>query len=483
MPDFTDLPKQWLVSPAPLPDPVAGRRDAFAGLHLALAAAVPVQTLRNAGGAEVGRLIGWPIHGGVLHRTDGVIDLAAGQTPEDLFDTLGGRFVLLWRAGDGRVLLREDSAGGLPAVYAPDAGLVAATVTLIGQIHPLPVDAAAEAIFDFPARRGFLPFGLTSRQGAHRLMPNHVLDLGAMTAHRVWPDAGFAARPALDAAQIAAGVAETAAILRAHVAAILQQGETVLYLSGGHDSRTVLAAARGMTDNLRAETLGNESLLDAHVAARVARAAGIPHARVPILPVSEAEIGAWLARSGRMMFDPVTLLAATAAKIHTGNHPISGTGAEIMRASNWGADDLQAAEIDLPRLLARVRMPDLPVIRAAARAWIDGLPPMDAAMAIDIAKIEQIHGCWSGAAVYGHPLPTPTLSPFSGQRLNAIALAMPKDYRLSGRMFGEVVGQLWPALLQVPVNRATGLVRLRFWRTELKRMIPAGLRRKLKPLR
>ncbi|WP_209426793.1 hypothetical protein [Pararhodobacter sp. SW119] len=481
--DFSDLPKQWIVAPSPLPDPVAGKRDRFAGYDLAMADAVPVQILRDARGAEVGRLIGWPIHGETLHRADGTLRLAEGEGPEDLFDTLGGRFVLLWQAEDGRVLLREDSAGSLPAIFAPAAGIVAATVTLMDQLHPLPVATEVEAIFDFPTRRGFLPFGLTPRQGAHRLMPNHALDLSTMSTRRVWPDAAFAARPPLTDTRIAAGVAETAAILRRHMTAILKQGETVLYLSGGQDSRTVLAAARGMTENLRAETLGDAGLLDAHVAAQVARAAGIPHARVSVLPVSGTEIETWLTRSGRMMFDPVTLLSATAVKIHTGNHPISGTGAEIMRASNWGADDLEAPEIDVDRLLARVRMPDLPVTRRAAQAWIDSLPPMDAALAIDLAKIEQIHGCWSGAEAYGHPLPFPTLNPFSGQQLNEIALAMPGKYRLSNAMFGELMRSLWPELLEVPINRATGLSRLRFWRAEITRMIPAGLRRKLKPLR
>ncbi len=483
MPDFSDLPKQWIVSPAPLADPVAGKADRFAGYHLATAREVPVQTLRSAEGADLGRLIGWPIQGETLHRTDGTITLGPGQTPEYLFAELGGRFVLLWQAADGRVLLREDSAGSLPAIHAPAARLVGATVTLIDQIHSLPPAPEVEAIFDFPKRRGFLPFGLTPRQGAHRLMPNHVLDLDSMTPRRVWPDAGFAARPPLDADQISAGVAETAVLLRRHMTAILNQGETVLYLSGGQDSRTVLAAARGMTANLRAETLGDEGLLDAHVAAQVARAAGIPHRRVPVVPASPREIEAWLARSGRMMFDPVTLLAATAVQIHTANHPISGTGAEIMRGSNWGEGDAEAPALDLPRLLARVRMPDLPVIRRAAQAWIDSLPPMDAAMAIDLAKIEQIHGCWSGAEAYGHPLPFPTLNPFSGQRLNEITLAMPKDYRQSNRMFPVLLRALWPELLDVPINRATGLARLRFWRAEITRMIPANLRRKLKPLR
>ena len=484
--DFTDLPKQWLIAPELPGDPVAGKRDAFAGWQIAAAEVVPILQLCDAAGAEVGRLIGWVIDGTEFHRADATLTLTPGETPEDRFARLAGRFVMLWCGADGRLRLREDASGGLPAVHVPEARLIGSTVTLLDQLHALEVDPEIEAIFDFPARRGFLPFGLTPRRGAHRLMPNHVLELDGFTTARVWPDPALCARPDLNEVQIAALVDEAADILRRHMAAILSQGETVLYLSGGHDSRISLSAARDHTDRLFAQTFGDVRSLDAHVAQQVAKQAGIRHELIPLKKATSADVQSWLHRSGRMTYSAVSRFSVTAVANAPLDNPVGGTGAELIRGSNWNHSDIDRFEIDFDTLRIGIYMPympDHPLVRSAGNAWLYGLPNMDSAMALDLAKIEQIHGCWSGTAVYGHPMFHPTIFPFSGQRLNEIVLSMPKTYRRENKMFSDLLRHLWPDLLEVPVNRATGLARLRFWREEARAVLPGRIKRALKALR
>ena len=41
----------------------------------------------------------------------------------------------------------------------------------------------------------------------------------------------------------------------------------------------------------------------------------------------------------------------------------------------------------------------------------------------------------------------------------------------------------WPEGLEIPVNKVTGLDRLRFPKEELKKMLPVEVKRWLKPLR
>lgn len=483
--DFACFPKQWVIAREPLQPVVAGRTDSFAGLHLASANGLPILRLLDATGVDVGRLIGWVIHGRRFHDADGTIGLGQGETPEALFRRLAGRFVMLWRRVDGRLLLREDSSGGLPAVYVPDAGLVGATVSALETLHPLAVDPNIEAIFAFPARRGFLPFGLTPRRGAHRLMPNHVLELDNFEVARVWPDAELHKIDERDETGIRDLVTEAADLLRRQMSAILGRGETTLYLSGGHDSRVILAAAREHKARLRAETLGDPSSLDAHIAAAVARRAGIAHRVVPIHPAGAADVAAWLQRSGRMMCDTVTSMGPTAAAINTGNHTLSGTGADIVKGTTFNLADVGNAGLELTRLLAEYDLPDHPEIRRAGQSWINGLArsgSIDAAMMLDLARMEQRHGGWAGAAVYGHPVSQPSLQPFSGQRLYEITFAMPPQYRLRKRFFLDLMTELWPELLEIPVNRASGAARLRYWKSEARSALPAGFKRRLKRL-
>lgn len=482
--DFSDLPKQWLVCRDD-PGPGTGPEDGFAGWHLRTAPGVPVQRLTDAQGADVGRLIGWAIRGERFLRDSGTLVLDPGESPEALYTTLGGRFVLVWRGADGRIRLREDCAGNLPAIVAPGLRAVGSTVTLLDQLGRLPDNADAIALFDFPARRGFLPFGLTPRQGATRLMPNHVVDLEDFGIARAWPDADFCARPALDAAACAALAAEAGQIVRRHVGAILAQGETVLYLSGGHDSRMVLAAALGLPGDLRAQTLGTKEGLDIHVAAKAAAVAGLPLQGIEVPPSPPQAVAAWLRRSGGMSFDFVALATTTMQAHAPANPPMAGTGAELGRATNWKPEDLQpGATIDLTTLLARLRIPDQPAVRAAGTAWMERLPATaDVPMRLDLAKIEQIHGCWAGSAIYGHKISVPTIHPFSSHRLTEIALMLPPAWRFSGGLYRAYMAALSPELLAIPVNKATGLARLRFWKQELRDMVPPNVKRWIKPFR
>lgn len=484
--DFSDLPKQWLVCrDDPGPGSAGGGQDSFAGWHIRTAPGVPVQRLTDATGAEVGRLIGWAIRDEAFLRESGTLALHPGETPEDLYTTLGGRFVLLWRGADGRIRLREDCAGNLPAIVAPALGAVGATVTLLDQIGRLPDNAGAIALFDFPARRGFLPFGLTPRKGAMRLMPNHVVDLTDFGITRCWPEAGFCTRPALDEAGCAALAAEAGQIVRRHVRAILGQGETVLYLSGGHDSRMVIAAALGLPGDLRAQTLGTKQGLDIHVAAKVADFAGIPLQAIEVPPSPPEAVAAWLHRSGGMSFDFVAHATTTMQAHAPVNPPMAGTGAELGRTTNWKPEDLlPGATLTLETLLARLRIPDQPVVHAAGTAWMAALPPAaDVPMRLDLAKIEQVHGCWAGSAIYGHKIAVPTIHPFSSHRLTEIALMLPPAWRLSGGLYRAYMQAMSPELLAIPVNKASGLARLRFWQFELRSMIPANVKRWIKPFR
>ena len=482
--DFSDFPKQWLISEARPDLVILGQQDSFESFHIQTATAVPLLRLIGHDGQDKGRLIGWVIRNETFHRKNDDIHLTAGTSAEDIFASLGGRFVMLWKTDEGHVLFREDSSGNLPASYCPNGRAIASSVTLLDILSPLAQADDVNAIFAFPQRRGFLPFGLTSRQGARRLMPNHALALTDFSARRIWPTADFCKRPDMTQTEAHACVHEAGKIVQRHMRAILAQGETVLYLSGGHDSRMVLAAGREQAANLRCETFGEPNCLDMYVSRRVTQVAGVAHRNVVFLPSTRDQVKAWLHRTGYAMYDPVAELVATTIANEPANNPISGTGSELPRATNWTADDIGAARIDVATLLKRIRVPDHPAVRAAGQAWLDSIPATaDAVMILDLAKIEQVHGCWAGSAVYGHPIALPSIYPFSGQRLGEISLSLPTAYRIDANFYRDYMAALWPELASIPVNRAVGIHRLRFLRREITRRIPSRLKRWLKPLR
>jgi hypothetical protein len=487
-PDFRLFPKQFVLSPlaSPAPAVAGGREESAAGWRVQAAPAVPLVPLEDARGDRVGLLIGWAILGDAMPPDGAPLRLGAEETVKaHVLPELAGRAVCLWRGEGGRgPWLQTDAGGFLPVVFSPGAGLAGATSTLVDLIAPHGVDAEAAAVFDFPRRRGFLPFGLTHHRGVRRLLPGHRLDLGRMTAARVWPSPELCAAPPAAEAEGAALIEGIADRVRAQVGAVARASSPPrLYLSGGRDSRMILAAARAHAGALICETLVNDAPLDLHLAARAAQAAGARHLPVQVIPSPRAEVEAWLRRSGFCFYDPVTELAATAKANDRRGLVMDGTGAEILRASNWTAEDLDADRLTRDVLLRRARLPEAPVVLAEAEAWLDALPPCRATRALDVAKIDLIHGCWAGPSIYGHDIEIPSISPFPSQRNNADALRVPEGWKTGEESYRRWMAHLWPEGLAVPANRAQGLDRLRFLKSELKSLVPARAKRWLKPYR
>jgi hypothetical protein len=102
---------------------------------------------------------------------------------------------------------------------------------------------------------------------------------------------------------------------------------------------------------------------------------------------------------------------------------------------------------------------------------------------LDLSKIETIYGCWWAVAGYGHDLSVPTISPFFSRRMIDLILSLPLDYRREKGFLKDYMNALWPELMQLPINRAAGLARLRFLKTELRSRLPNSVKRALKPLR
>ena len=482
MSPFDAYPKQWLIART-VPSGCVAEAE-LDGWKIMRAPGVPLIRLLDANGTPCGFLIGWVIRGGDWILDGGSLSLESGERPDDALEHACGRFVWLWKEG-AHLRIGLDAGGLLPAVWSTELGAIASTPTVLGLLGPVRSDAALEAVFAFPKRRGFFPFGLTSWQGISRLLPNHELDLETMESVRTWPPRPIVKLAADDAAGFERALDEIVSLVQPVVEAIVRRGRgrAILYLSAGHDSRMTLAACRDVRDEMICETIGSHRSFEVMLARRVAEAAGVRHQNLEIVPPTDADIDAWLHRTGRCIYDPVTRLVATVVRHDRGYHAITGSCAEILRASNWSKEDPAQDVIDLATLLKRIRMPGQGGIAEAGAAWMGELPELKRTDLLDIAKIEMIYGCWAGPSVYGHPIDHPSMHPFNIRRIYALSLTLPDTAKLSGKVYRAFVQRLWPELLKVPVNRATGLDRLRYPKEELQRMMPKKLKQLIKPFR
>ena len=106
----------------------------------------------------------------------------------------------------------------------------------------------------------------------------------------------------------------------------------------------------------------------------------------------------------------------------------------------------------------------------------------DPTLLLDQAYIDLRLGGWAGPSVYGHPVSKPTLSPFNNATIFSLMRMLPEKYRHSGQFARDFVALGSPTLAQIPVNRATGLNRIRFAKREIAALIPKSTRASLRAL-
>lgn len=482
--DFLRYPRQFLISPESQPAPRIshGYECLVQGWRVQAAHSLPSVRLEDADGERIGLILGWPILDGQLWPDGSAIRLRAGESVETaILQEVAGRALVLWRSADG-MAIELDSGGYLPAVFAPEPGLIASTTTMIAAAHPAKVNTEIAEIHDFPQRRGYLPFGLTHLSGVRRLLPGHRLSLGGFDVRRVWPTPEAARQPRISEAAAETEVSGIAERLCRQTAAVAKVAPPRLYLSGGFDSRLILATLRPEASRLTCETFALPGP-DTYLGRRLAQMAGAQFREIRTIPTPRDEVLAWIERTGRTYYENLTELAATVRAHDPGQHVMDGSGSEILRDQHWWASEPDAPHLTREAVIAFARIRPLPAVIAAVDAWLDSLPGTDTARSMDLMKIEVMHACWAGPPLYGPMIKHPSLSPFSTRRMHDAALRLPISWRLGNRCHRHMITALWPELLSLPVNHAMGMSRLRFFRDEIRRGLPNRVKRWFKPLR
>ena len=177
--------------------------------------------------------------------------LASAPDAEALAETLtmmGGRYAFVV-VGPGFQGLYLDPSGCLGAVYEPGARRVASTLFMV-----LDRDVVPDTNYPFQALAatgagGRYAFGVTPDAHVRRLLCNHALDLDSFEPHRHWPhpDTDFTCPMMMDAieARIDTVITRQRQIIDGLTRAVQP---TMLPISGGDDSRVLLALSAEMLD-------------------------------------------------------------------------------------------------------------------------------------------------------------------------------------------------------------------------------------------
>ena len=460
-----DLPEQWVVSesgvgPAEWPSRTVGN------WYLRSHPTLPVIELHDSDAHEVGWLLGYPIDGGDTILRDGSrLQAGTSRGATRILDELGGRWVAVLARGAVQAVV-PDAGGTMASVYCPRERIVASTPNLVPYLDGLDDNIPLIQTMTTTAPFGYL-LGLTPRHGVRRLLPNHTLSLSSFETHRTWPmgDVGF--DPDIDGQleRIQRG-------LRRTLLAASENAPCALPLTGGYDSRMLLACAWDMpeppfvyTHEMLDASLTPDpaSRRDVRIAARVAQAAGIDHHVVRAIPPTAEDLERWQFRTSCTISAPRAWRTTTTLRsIDRRMIRMLGQGGEHGRGHAWKPHDTPDSQLTPERVLQVAKAtPSEETLREADR-WLAQMPDVDSLTALNTLYLEQWEGAWGSMIHYADFAgPGFTMGPFFDRGVLQAFFTLPLDYQRSGRLPQDLIARSWPALLTVPFNRPSHAERIK----------------------
>lgn len=457
---------QFIVSPIPLEDKVLTQRTTFQNLSVATHPSLDLT--RRSDGPNAILAIGTLLHPdhpdwSDADVTDWLVARLGDGAFEDALDTVGGRFVLL--VAQGTELYVYGDACGSRSVFHADVGgaWLASQPGLLAQhagLHPDPVLAG---LLDRTLTADSWPADLTPTAGVRMLLPNHRKCLTTGQTSRFWPRDEIRSLATDDAAVAIAN------IIRGLVNAALNRGPVTIPLTGGYDSRMILAAAWPRRKEIRTLTVADLATPshDLTLPLRIAAAGRFKHRIRYARVLSDTEHEHLRSLTGDVWRDPHEHRVVPFSSAH-GTRVLLGHGSEISRCASYehGFPPADVTPADLADLAGWGE--DHQAIEAFTR-WLDEVPERGI-HAYDLSYWECRVGVWAALDSLIFEAYADPLSPFSCRSIHVAGLGVRAPDRAHPWILQrKVVEILAPRLARYPYNSTSF--------TWLKTRVPPSIRR------
>lgn len=426
--------------------------------RMAFGCGVRRYAIKTADGAVVGDLYGlilesrpgtpFAIVDDEIRLETEVPDFRAFETV--VLDKLRGSFAVLTHTGLAPRLY-PDCASTMPIVYCPQSRRAGSSAATILDESEYDERFLPERHRRLVGRRGietWIPGGLTAHCGVFRLLPNHYLDLTDWRPVRFWPRQGEFTRD-LSAEAAAASVA---AELEDYMRAATADHRVSVALTAGHDSRLLLAAARGVADRIHFFTFSDRQPgIDPVIAQEIAKSLGITHHVHPFLSATPDEQAAWDRANGHTIRHANRVLHPSVRQLDC-DLILTGILGETGRSRMYRNE---VATIDGIRptaaaVLARMNMPADPELVADFEHWVAGVDWLPFSAVLDLAMLEMFYMPLFRPAQFAQ---IAELMPFADRAIQSVFFSVPPAEKRDDRLFRAAIGLLWPKAAEISVNR------------------------------
>ncbi|HER08871.1 MAG TPA: hypothetical protein ENO20_08185 [Bacteroides sp.] len=368
-----------------------------------------------------------------------------------------GRFVLIHAQGDALKLVHDATAARKIYYCRQEEGdwfssrpqLLANVLNIEKTDDPELLDYYRSDVFVEKDCAGIGDF--TIYKGIRQVMPNHYYDVQGSAVHRYWPEGKNGANKPEEAA------CRCAAMVKGFMESITRRYEVMLPVTGGKDSRTLLAATRHMTDRVFCYVNKMKHLdapsFDIATPEKLCREHHIDfHVLDPYIPIDEDferiyfENNEFASRKYLPLIynyyvnfrDRVNLPGNTAT-----------AGCEWFRATKM--------HITGKRLAKRNRVDRWQFAVEYYDQWIREIrehAPDTNMKLYDLFYWEERMGNWGGQTTMDKDIAQEDINPFNSRNLVMLYLSVPPKYLEIPffKFYLEVIRHLWPELLHLPVK-------------------------------
>ena len=457
--------RQFVLGPQPLEE-FAHWHTSFVGAHLVLQVHPDLPLTRIEHDGLRLTLLGYVLDPLAPENDDETIlrELAertpnANQVPRCAAE-LSGRWVLI--ADDGTDLILCHDPCGLREVYHtswdhPETW-VASQPDRIARPLGLTPGATQQDYFASPYYRvneeAWMPGTASPYDQIRHLTPNHCLDLRTRKVRRYWPS-----KP-LKEVSLEEGAHLSAQLLRENLRAAARRFPLALSLTAGMDSRTILAAARGIEDLWVYSGMWgglNRGSADISVPRRVLRRLGLKHHVIECPLRASDEFNALYLENALGARDST---AAIAAGLLAGFPPervqVNGHCSEIAR-DTFGITHRPGVTVDA--LAGLMNMRGTPFCLDQIDLWLQQARPVAERTGYrlwDLFFMEQEYGRWAANGQSQWDLVHERFTPFNHRGLLSTLLGIEPGFR-QGPGYASYVRMmelLWPDVLREPFNQS-----------------------------
>ena len=386
---------------------------------------------------------------------------------ENAIIQLAGSYVIIHFLNN-QLKIYNDSAGFMGVYFTENAA--SSTPTLLSGLKR---SEAVDLDFEFKAGNDWYTGSTTPYVGVKKLIPNCSLNFDEGSVVRYWPtrdhlkDIGI-----IDKGEILERIIN---LLQSMMTGIVAEGNVLASITGGQDSRVILAASKSVWDKINYFTLTGSGVQkdDVDFAKLLAEKAKLHHQVIEITPTEP-----WLYR----LYDSISAgesigarreIAGTCMQLAGANTiHVNGNLGAICKSYYW--DRKKPARFKTSAVLRDFVSPGQITVQGV-KEWRQSVSDFEPTLLYNLFYLEQRGGRWMAAGENASRLFYESFTPFNHRKLFLLICSLPLDLQYGGSLLKILAKEMAPELSEIPYCRAR-----RNWTKYIPEKVKIKIRRFIK---